>query len=91
MNDDKPIVIPIDGVLDLHTFNPKDVKSLISEYITLCRTRNIFEIRIIHGKGMGTMRRTVHTILRSLPEVLSFHLAGDTTGSWGTTIAVLKK
>ncbi len=88
--DDEPVVIPVTDELDLHIFNPKDVKDLLTEYITACCEKGIKEVRLIHGKGKGNMRRTVYSVLRSLPEVLSFHLAGDSKGSWGATIAVLE-
>ena len=52
---------PIYGTLDLHTFDPREIKPLIEDYILLCREKGIFQIRIIHGKGTGTLRRTVHS------------------------------
>ena len=79
------VELPIDGVLDLHTFHPKEVKSLIPDYIEICRERGIFEIRIIHGKGTGTLRRIVHSILEKHPMVKSFALAGTSGGGWGAT------
>lgn len=87
---DEPLEVPIDGVLDLHTFNPRDVKDLLPEYISACRDKGIREVRIIHGKGTGALRETVHSILRRLPEVASFSLAGGGGGGWGATVAVLK-
>jgi DNA-nicking Smr family endonuclease len=86
----KPIEIPIDGTLDLHTFQPREVKALLSDYIAECRKVNILEIRIIHGKGTGSLRRTVHAALKKLPGVLSFQLADESAGSWGATLVRLK-
>jgi DNA-nicking Smr family endonuclease len=86
----EPIEIPIDGTLDLHTFQPREVAALIADYIAECRRLNILEIRIIHGKGTGTLRRTVHAALQKLPEVLSFRLADESAGSWGATLVNLK-
>jgi DNA-nicking Smr family endonuclease len=86
----EPFEIPIDGTLDLHTFQPREVKALISDYIAECRRLNILELRIIHGKGTGALRRTVHAELEKLPEVASFGLADATGGSWGATIVTLK-
>jgi dsDNA-specific endonuclease/ATPase MutS2 len=54
-----------------------------------CRERGIFEVRIIHGKGTGALRRTVHAVLSRLPEVASFGLAMETAGGWGATIVTL--
>jgi dsDNA-specific endonuclease/ATPase MutS2 len=87
---DEPLEVPIDGVLDLHTFNPRDVKDLLPEYLSACRDKGIREVRIIHGKGTGALRETVHSILRRLPGVASFKLGDEGAGSWGATVAVLK-
>ena len=91
LGDLTPIELPIDGTLDLHTFLPGDVKSLVPDYLAACREREIFEVRIIHGKGTGTMRRTVHAILEGLPCVSSYRLADEARGGWGATIAVLER
>ncbi len=90
-NGDMPVELPIDGVLDLHTFNPREVRELLPDYIAACRQKGIFEVRIIHGKGTGVLRETVHSILGKLPEVVSFKLAGEDGGGWGATIAVLER
>jgi DNA-nicking Smr family endonuclease len=83
--------IPIDGVLDLHTFAPGDVKALVPAYLDACLEREIFEVRIIHGKGVGTLRRIVHAALERDPRVGSFALAGEDAGGWGATIVTLKR
>ncbi len=90
-DDDMPVELPIDGVLDLHAFNPREVRELLPDYIAACRRKGIFEIRIIHGKGTGMLRETIHSILRKLPGIASFKLAGEDGGGWGATIVVLKK
>jgi DNA-nicking Smr family endonuclease len=90
MAEKDPIDYPIDGSLDLHTFRPNEVKDLIPEYLTACRQRGILQVRIIHGKGSGTLRRTVQSILSRLPEVSSFQTAGEDAGGWGATIVTLK-
>lgn len=89
MNDDGEIEYPIDGVLDLHVFPPSDVHDLVPEYLRACREKGILTVRIIHGKGTGTLRRIVHSRLESLPWVRSYHLAGHGSGTWGATIAYL--
>lgn len=85
------VQVPIDGVLDLHHFSPKDLKFLLPDYLAECRKANIFQVRIIHGKGIGNLRRTVHAMLRGLPEVQEFRLAGEGGGGWGATLVLLKK
>lgn len=82
--------LPIDGQLDLHTFRPEDLGSLIPDYIEACLEKDIYEIRIIHGKGTGNLRRSVHALLERNSHVESYSLAGDRSG-WGATIASLKK
>ena len=89
MEDDDVVELPIDGTLDLHTFRPNEVKDLVPDYIEECRLRGILEVRIIHGKGTGTLRRTVHAILDRLPEVASYQLGGHGSGSWGATLVTL--
>ena len=89
--EENTVELPIDGVLDLHTFRPQDVKELLEDYISECRTKGIYEMRIIHGKGTGTLRRTLHSVLEKLPEAESFRTAGEDAGGWGVTIAILKK
>ncbi|BHH83130.1 Smr/MutS family protein [Desulforhopalus sp. 52FAK] len=85
-----PVEIPIDGVLDLHSFSPKDLKYLIPDYIEECLKRNIFELRIIHGKGKGNIRRSVHALLQRNAHVSHFSLGDISSGSWGATIVRLK-
>ncbi len=88
---DEPIELPIDGVLDLHTFNPKDVKDLVTEYLAACIKKGIVDVRIIHGKGIGNLRRTVHSLLSRHPDVVSFTLDYPQYGGWGATLVRLRK
>ena len=80
---------PINGVLDLHTFKPSDVGELVPEYLRVCREKGIRRVRIIHGKGTGTLRRYVHATLDNIAMVARYELAGDQSG-WGATIVHLK-
>ncbi|MBM3298894.1 MAG: Smr/MutS family protein, partial [Deltaproteobacteria bacterium] len=87
---ENPVEIPIDGVLDLHTFSPKDVASLIHDYITECLERGILDLRIIHGKGKGILRDTVRAVLSKHPLVVDFSTAPLEAGGWGATLVRLK-
>ena len=82
--------MPITGELDLHTFRPSDLGDLIPAYLDECAARGIREVRIVHGKGTGTLRTTVHALLQRTPKVASFRLGDETSGSWGATIVTLR-
>jgi DNA-nicking Smr family endonuclease len=88
---DEPIQLPIDGVLDLHTFQPREVKDLVLDYLAACHERGIFQVRIIHGKGTGQLRRTVHSLLAKHLDVVSFTLDHPQYGGWGATIVQLRR
>ena len=88
---DEPIELPIDGVLDLHTFKPSDLKELIPEYLAACHAKGIFQVRIIHGKGTGILRARVHSILLKHPLVEVFSLDHPEYGGWGATIVKLRR
>ena len=90
MNDVNEIEYPVDGVLDLHMFAPKDAASVVEEYLAICHEKGIYEVRIIHGKGKGVLRETVHALLEKHPLILDFRLDSGPS-SWGATIARLKK
>jgi Mismatch repair ATPase (MutS family) len=87
---DEPIEVPIDGVLDLHTFQPKDVKDLVIEYLGVCQERGVLNVRLIHGKGIGQLRQTVHSVLAKDCRVESFTLDHPQYGGWGATLVKLK-
>ena len=86
----EPIRIPITGELDLHTFRPQEIASLLEEYLAECAKQGLHEVRIIHGKGTGTLRETVHAWLRRSPRVGHFRLGDERSGSWGATVVALR-
>jgi dsDNA-specific endonuclease/ATPase MutS2 len=85
-----PVRIPITGELDLHTFRPDDLGELIPAYLAECAARGWREIRIVHGKGTGTLRATVHALLKRSPLVRTFRLGDEHSGSWGATVVTLQ-
>jgi dsDNA-specific endonuclease/ATPase MutS2 len=86
---DAAVRLPIDGSLDLHTFQPRDVKDLVPAWLDECRDAGILDVRIIHGKGIGVLRTIVHGILSEHPAVASYGHPSD-GGSWGATVARLR-
>ena len=90
MPDPESIELPINGTLDLHTFLPEEVTDLVPEYLAACQERGITQVRIIHGKGVGTLRRTVESVLSKLSSVESFRTAEGDAGGWGATIVTLR-
>ena len=85
-----PVEHPITGELDLHGFRPRDVGSLVPEYLRLCRERGILEVRVVHGRGVGELARSVHAILGRLPEVEAYSLATPAHGGAGATVVRLR-
>jgi dsDNA-specific endonuclease/ATPase MutS2 len=84
-----PIHIPIEDVIDLHTFRPQDLAPLIEDYIEACVQAGFPSVRIIHGKGKGIQKQRVHALLRRNPFVRSFHDAPLDAGGWGATLVEL--
>lgn len=79
--------LPIEDSIDLHTFAPRDIKSVVEEYIHAAHEAGIREVRLIHGRGTGVQRGMVQQALERHPLVVSFR---DATGSHlGATIAQL--
>jgi DNA-nicking Smr family endonuclease len=83
--------IPIEDWIDLHTFSPKEIPSLLEDYLEECRKKGFQDVRIIHGKGKGVQRKIVHSFLEESPLVETFKEAPPEAGSWGATLATLKK
>ncbi len=83
---EEPVELPIEDWIDLHTFQPREIPSLIEEYLFQARAREFVQVRIIHGRGKGVQRAIVQRILREHPAVLGFEDAPDL----GATVAYLK-
>lgn len=86
----EPVRVPITGELDLHTFRPAEVATLLDDYFAECARAGIFTVRVVHGKGSGTLRETVHALLRRSPRVIGFRLGDEHSGSWGATLVTLR-
>jgi dsDNA-specific endonuclease/ATPase MutS2 len=86
-----PVVLPIEDSIDLHAFSPKEIPSVVEEYLEQCIQAGIYEVRIIHGRGTGVQREIVRSMLKKNPLVASFKDAPAEAGGWGATVVVLKK
>lgn len=88
----EPQRIEVGSELDLHTFRPRDLPDLLPAWFEECRRKGIRQVRVVHGKGSGTLREGVHALLRQLPEVAEFQYpAGAGSGSWGATWVFLRE
>jgi len=87
---DDEAVPPLTDEIDLHTFRPKDCGDVVEEYVRAAQEAGMTRVRIIHGKGIGNLRRTVHAVLEKHPAVASFKLADERSGSWGATLVELR-
>jgi DNA-nicking Smr family endonuclease len=90
MEEDEAVELPITGELDLHAFAPRDVVSVVEEYVRACREKGILTVRLVHGRGKGVQRAEVRRLLGRLPEVESFEDAPPGWGGWGATVARLR-
>lgn len=87
---DAVVVVPITGELDLHAFSPRDIPSVVEDYVAACQSRGILALRLVHGKGTGIQRAVVHRVLRGLPAVVSFGDAPAERGGFGATLVTLR-
>ncbi len=84
-DDDEPFEYPITDRLDLHAFAPREVVSVVEEYLLACRAQGLLEVRIVHGRGKGVQRAEVRRLLGRLEYVLDFGDAPPVSGGWGAT------
>jgi DNA-nicking Smr family endonuclease len=87
---DEPVEIPIEDALDLHTFTPRDIASVVEEYLHAAAARGLREVRLIHGRGIGVQRGIVRGVLGRHPAVERFADAPPERGGWGATIVTLR-
>ena len=93
MTDDRQddIEVPIEDSIDLHPFRPRDIPDVVRSYLEAAVERGFREVRIVHGKGIGFQREVVRKVLESHPDVEGFALAPPERGSWGATVARLRR
>ena len=89
--DDEPVRIPIEDALDLHAFSPRDVASVVAEYLDAAHARGFSEVRLIHGRGIGVQRKIVQSVLARHPLVAGFADAPPERGGAGATIVRLRR
>jgi len=89
LSDEEPFEVPLTGELDLHAFSPRDIPSVVEEYVRACRERGLLSLRLVHGRGRGVQRAVVRRTLASMPEVVSFQDAPPGLGGWGATLVEL--
>jgi len=87
----KPVKIPIEDILDLHTFKPDEVPNLLVDYFSACIDAGIYSVRIVHGKGRGILKKRVQELLKNNPVVKSYRNAPLQAGGWGATLVELKQ
>lgn len=87
---EEPVKLPLEDWIDLHTFSPKDIPDVLESYLEECYEAGLKEVRIIHGKGIGIQRKTVHKLLSKNKLIDNFSQALPEAGGWGATIAILK-
>jgi len=85
-----PVVIPITGELDLHTFSPREVAPLLEDYLLACQEQGLTQVKIIHGKGSGQLKARVRSLLAKNPLVQDVADADSRAGGWGATMVTLQ-
>jgi DNA-nicking Smr family endonuclease len=85
-----PLQPPLEDVLDLHTFQPRELPLLLDDYLCACARTGMTAVRIVHGKGRGVLRARVHRLLHGHPRVAAFETAPPEAGGWGATLVWLR-
>ena len=88
---DDPVPIPIEDALDLHPFAPRDIPSVVDEYLREAHARGFREVRLVHGRGIGVQRRVVQSVLAQHALVARYADAPAERGGWGATVVTLRR
>src|SRR5688572_11920939 len=83
-------LVPIEDAIDLHGFQPRDIPSVVEEYVRAAAEKGFREVRLIHGRGTGFQRQRVREVLAACPEVERFGDAPPGRGGWGATLVWLR-
>lgn len=83
-----PVVVPIETEIDLHPFAPRDIPSVVEEYLQAAVEKGYADVRLVHGRGTGVQRAVVHRLLRDHPLVVDFH--DDPRAHLGATLVRLR-
>lgn len=87
--EDDPVEIPIENSIDLHSFSPRDILSVVEEYLLAARDAGFTDVRLIHGRGKGVQRADIQRLLRDHAIVERFWDAPES--HLGATIVRLKR
>jgi DNA mismatch repair protein MutS2 len=89
-DEEAPVPLPLDGRLDLHLFQLRDIPALLDAYLPECRAAGVLRLEIVHGKGTGALRRQVRALLDRRDDVLHHSAADEGRGGWGVTLVTLR-
>jgi DNA-nicking Smr family endonuclease len=89
-DDEPPVHVPIEDAFDLHPFAPRDVPSVVDEYLREAQARGFAEVRLIHGRGIGVQRAIVQSLLARHPLVAGYADAPEARGGRGATLVRLR-
>ena len=88
LHDDDAVVVPITAEIDLHSFRPRDIPSVVDEYVREAAAAGLTSVRLVHGRGRGVQRGIVQAALERHPSVVRF--SDDPDAHIGATIAELQ-
>jgi DNA-nicking Smr family endonuclease len=88
--EEQPVRVVIEDSLDLHVFEPRDIPAVVCEYLEECAQRGFREVRLIHGRGTGTQRAIIRSLLANHPLAVEFSDAPPDRGGWGATVVRLR-
>jgi DNA-nicking Smr family endonuclease len=87
--EDEPVEILIESSIDLHSFAPRDILSVVEEYLRAAGEAGLADVRLIHGRGKGVQRADIQRMLRGHPLVERFWDAPES--HLGATVVRLRR